>query len=189
MNRQKSTSLGERPPSTPSGVRGHLPKYGKHRTRTARALGLARHLRKKSTDAEKRLWRLLRDHRFDKFKFRRQYPCGNYFLDFYCAIAKFAVELDGGGHGFPDQRAKDQKRNQFLETQGIRVLRFWNHKLSGELEAVRFEIWQALMERTGHKRDLAIFSPRPGLDSLSPLGERVGVRGTRPSLRGESKLL
>ena len=63
-------------PSPPSGemvrVRG---RRGKHRTRTAAARGLARQLRKKSTDAEQRLSRLLRDRRFAEFKFRRQYPC------------------------------------------------------------------------------------------------------------------
>src|SRR5206468_4737418 len=100
------------------GQREKLPQYGKHRARTTAARDFARHLRKKSTGAEKRLWRLLRDHRFNDFKFRRQYPCGIYSLDFYCTVAKLAVELDGGGHGFPDQRARDEKRNQFLSRQG-----------------------------------------------------------------------
>ena len=95
-------------------VRGPLPEPFKHRTRTAAARDFARQLRKNSTDAEKRLWRLLRDRRFSEFKFRRQYPCGIYFLDFFCTKAKLAVELDGGGHGFPDQRARDQTRNRFL---------------------------------------------------------------------------
>ena len=150
------------------------PRYGKHRTRTAEALNFARHLHKKSTQAEKQLWRLLRDHRFDEFKFRRQYPCGIYFLDFYCTVAKLAVELDGGGHGFPDQRAKDDKRNQFLAERGIKVRRFWNHQLHGELEAVRFEIWHALMERTGRKEEIAGYLPKPAPSPRpsSPMGER-----------------
>ncbi len=111
-------------PSPPSGervrVRGRAPQYGKQRTRTAAARNFARQLRKKSTDAEKRLWHLLRDLRFAEFKFRRRYSCSIYFLDFYCTIAKLAVELDGGGHGFPDQRARDGKRNRFLAQRGIR---------------------------------------------------------------------
>jgi very-short-patch-repair endonuclease len=152
-------------PSPPSGerarVRGRTPQYGKHRTRTETARDFARQLRAKSTDAEKRLWRLLRDHRFNDFKFRRQYACGIYFLDFYCTVAKLAVELDGGGHGFPDQRARDEKRNAFLAQRGIKVLRFWNHQLRGELEAVRFEIWHALMERTGRKEEIAGYLPKP----------------------------
>src|SRR5688572_29853093 len=143
-------------PSPPSGERvrvrgqrGKPPNYGKHRTRTVAALDFARQLRKQTTDAERRLWRLLRDRRFAEFKFRRQYACGIYYLDFYCTLAKLAVELDGGGHGFPDQRARDEKRNQFLAEQGIKVLRFWNHQVRREAEAVRFEIWHALMEQTG----------------------------------------
>src|SRR5437773_11752489 len=155
-------------PSPPSGERvrvrgqrGKLPQYGKHRSRTTAARDFARQLRKKSTDAENRLWRLLRDHRFNDFKFRRQYPCGIYSLDFYCTVAKLAVELDGGGHGFPDQQARDEKRNQFLSRQGSKVLRFWNHQLRGELEAVRFEIWHALMETTGRNEDTAGSFPTP----------------------------
>ena len=130
---------------------------------------------------EKRLWRLLRDHRFNDFKFRRQYPCGIYFLDFYCTVAKLAVELDGGGHGLPDQRARDEKRNQFLSRQGIKVLRFWNHQLRGELEAVRFEIWHVLMERTGRKEDIAGYLPKPAPSPRPspPMGARESERRTR----------
>jgi very-short-patch-repair endonuclease len=143
------------------GQRRESPQYGKHRARTAAARNFARQLRRKSTDAEKCLWRLLRDRRFNEFKFRRQYACGIYFLDFYCTIAKLAVELDGGGHGFPDQRARDEQRNQFLVEQGIKVLHFWNHQLRGELETVRFEIWHALMERMGRKEEIAGYLLKP----------------------------
>lgn len=206
MNQLDLTSSGQRSPSPPAGeragVRGQrvsisdsvnqssgvtphlnpLPSEGrgkgKYRTRTVEARDFARQLRKKSTDAEKRL---LRDRRFTEFKFRRQYPCGIYFLDFYCTVAKLAVELDGGGHGFPDQRAKDEKRNQFLAGQGIQVLRFWNHRLRGELEAVRFEIWHALMERTGREKEIAsyLLKPAPSPQPSPPMGER----------ESESKLL
>ena len=150
------------------------PQYGKRRTRTANARTFARQLRRQSTDAERRLWRLLRGHRFNEFKFRRQYPCGICFLDFYCTLAKLPVELDGGGHGFPDQRARDEKRNQFLAERGIKVLRFWNHPLRGELRTVRFEIWHALMERTGCKSEIAGYLPKPtpSPQPSPPMGER-----------------
>ena len=58
------------------GQRGQSLHYGKHRTRTAATREFARQLRKQSTDAEKHLWRLLRDRRFNEFKFRRQYSSG-----------------------------------------------------------------------------------------------------------------
>lgn len=172
-------------PSPPSGervrVRGRTPQYGKHRTRTPGARDFARQLRAKSTDAEKRLWRLLRDRRFNEFKFRRQYACGGYFLDFYCAVAKLAVELDGGGHGFPDQRAKDEKRNRFLAEQEIQVLRFWNRQFRGDLETVRFEIWHALMERTGRNEEIAGYlrKPAPSPQPSPPMGERESKRRAR----------
>jgi len=143
------------------GMRGRPPQYSKHRTRTTNAREFARQLRAQSTDAEKRLWRLLRDRRFSEFKFRRQYACGVYFLDFYCATAKLAVELDGGGHGFPDQRTKDEKRNEFLATKGIQVLRFWNHQMLGELESIRFEIGHTLMKRTGREAEIDGYLPKP----------------------------
>ena len=149
------------PSGEKAGMRGRPPRYGQHRTRTSEARNFARQLRAQSTDAEKRLWRLLRDRRFSEFKFRRQYACGPYFLDFYCATAKLAVELDGGGHGFPDQRTKDEKRNEFLATKGIQVLRFWNHQMGGELESIRFEIWHTLMKRTGREAEIAGYLPKP----------------------------
>jgi len=154
---------------------------GPRRTRTTEAREFARHLRSETTDAEKRLWRLLRNRRFEQFKFRRQYPCGVYFLDFFCVAARLAVELDGGGHGFPDQRARDEKRNEFLAEQGIQVLRFWNHKVRQEEESVRFEIWNALMERTGQTENIANHLARPNTPRLNPLpsegrGRRLRIR-------------
>ena len=151
-------------------VRGDLPaERVARRTRTAAARNFARHLRERSTGAEKRLWRLLRDRRFADFKFRRQYPCGIYFLDFFCVAARLAVELDGGGHGFPDQRARDEMRNRFLAAQDIQVLRFWNHQLRGELETLRLEIWYALMKRTGRTREIEHLLPRPNTPHPIPL--------------------
>jgi very-short-patch-repair endonuclease len=167
-----------------------MPQYGKHRTRTTAARDFARQLRNKSTDAEKRLWGLLRDNRFNGFKFRRQYACGIYFLDFYCTAGKMAVELDGGGHGFPDRRARDEKRNRFLSRRGIKVMRFWNHQLRGELKAVRFEIWHALMERTGRKEDIASYLPKPAPSPhpSPPMGERESERRARELLGSKLRI-
>src|ERR1700704_5521681 len=67
----------------------------------------ARQLRKKQTWAEKALWRLLRDRRFSGYKFRRQHPFGDYFLDFYCAEAKLVLETDGFMHGHPERQKHD----------------------------------------------------------------------------------
>jgi very-short-patch-repair endonuclease len=165
-------------PSPPSGERDRVRgRAGKTRTCTNEAREFARSLRKESTDTEKQLWLLLRDRRFSDFKFRREYPCGIYFLDFYCTRAKLAVELDGGGHGFPNQRARDEERNRFLLTNGIKVLRFWNHQLGGGCETVRFGIWYALMERKGRSKEIAAFLARPASTPSPRPSPPVGARG------------
>ena len=84
----------------------------------------ARQLRRRQTDAERRIWGYLRDRRLLGLKFRRQVPCGVYVLDFYCHELRLAVELDGGQHlAF----AYDAERDAWLAGQGIKVIRFWNH--------------------------------------------------------------
>ena len=83
----------------------------------------ARRLRSSQTEAESKLWRELRAKRFDGWKFRRQHPCGPYFLDFYCARKKIAIEVDGGGHASESQSRYDKIRTEFLRVRGIKVLR------------------------------------------------------------------
>jgi len=69
---------------------------------------------------------------------------GPYFRDFFCAEANLAVELDGGGHNTPAQEDHDNKRSEFLQSRGVRVLRFWNSQvkenLEGVLEHIRIEV-------------------------------------------------
>ena len=109
----------------------------------------ARRLRREQTDEEKELWHTLKAGRFAGFKFRRQHPVGNYFLDFYCPVAKLSVELDGFQHGLPEQRQRDEEREKVLASEGIEELRFWNHQWRANREAVLLEIWNALQRRTG----------------------------------------
>lgn len=100
-----------------------------HRKRRIRGIALARDLRRVQTPAEVRLWRLLRNRQLWGFKFRRQEPAGPFVLDFYCPEARLAVELDGGGHNEPHQRARDRRRSVALSRLGIRVLRYWNNEV------------------------------------------------------------
>jgi very-short-patch-repair endonuclease len=82
--------------------------------------------------------------RLDGFKFRRQHPVSPYVLDFYCDAQRIAVELDGGQH--VDGAARDQRRDVFLRTKGIRVLRFWNDAVFKDTGNVLASIWAALHE-------------------------------------------
>jgi very-short-patch-repair endonuclease len=102
----------------------------------------ARHLRKNMTDAEQRLWRELRYRQLDGRKFRRQAPIGSYIADFVCFEAKVIVELDGGQHA--EQFEDDSRRTAWLESQGFRLLRVWNHHVFQDLDSVMQVIWDAL---------------------------------------------
>ena len=94
----------------------------------------ARQLRRASTDAEQRLWSVLRDRQLGNYKFRRQTPIGGYIVDFVCKEQRLVIELDGGRH---QQRAdSDRKRTEVLESLGYRVLRFWNRDVFDDLESV-----------------------------------------------------
>ena len=111
----------------------------------AEALAFARKLRRDTTDAEQRLWQLLRNRRMGGFKFRRQYPFPPYVLDFCCDTLRLAIELAGGQH--VDDAPRDERRSEFLREHGILVLRFWNDAVFKELEAVLESIWAELQER------------------------------------------
>jgi len=107
----------------------------------------SRRLRREQTPEEKDLWKALRSRRFAGFKFRRQHEVAPYFLDFYCPLARLAVELDGSGHGLPGQAEHDAERDAFLAAKGIAVLRFWNSEWSRNHEGCLLEIWAALTRR------------------------------------------
>ena len=94
-------------------------------------------------------------------KFRRQFGVGPYILDFYCAEALLAVELDGDVHGQPQQERHDRRRDQFVADLGIKVLRYWNEELRANLDGVLEEILRTVQQKT---------TP-PHLDPL-PCGER-----------------
>jgi very-short-patch-repair endonuclease len=110
-------------------------------------LKAARALRRTMTDAEQLLWHCLRDKQLDGFRFRRQHPFERFVLDFYCCEAKLALELDGGQHNQPDEKARDNERTAFLNAQGVQVLRFWNSEVFSNLDGVLQRIHDALTER------------------------------------------
>ena len=85
----------------------------------------AKNLRKRMTLAERVLWDKLRDHQLGGFKFRRQHPIGPYILNFYCAAARLAVEVDGAIHEQDGQATHDLRRTAWLAAQKIDVVRFF----------------------------------------------------------------
>jgi very-short-patch-repair endonuclease len=116
-------------------MESHHRPIPKHRLRNAKAM---RHI---PTDAEKKLWRLLRSRQLDGVKFRRQVPIGIYIVDFVCHDMRLIVEADGGQHA---ENPNDVERDRWLEDAGYRVLRFWNNDIlknpSGVLEVLLAEL-------------------------------------------------
>ena len=83
----------------------------------------ARRFRRELTEPEAMLWSRLKGRGKDRPIFRRQVPIGSIIVDFYCAAAKLAMEVDGRTHWDDDAQAKDAARDHWLGTQGVSVLR------------------------------------------------------------------
>ncbi|WP_109260770.1 endonuclease domain-containing protein [Hyphobacterium indicum] len=102
----------------------------------------ARKLRREQTDAEGKLWYLLRNRRLAGYKFKRQFPIGRYIADFACAELKLVIEADGGQHA--DRQPYDDNRSRWLQCEGWRVLRFWNHDILNNIEGVTETLLEAV---------------------------------------------
>ena len=100
----------------------------------------ARQLRINQTDCEQLLWQKLRSRQIAHLKFRRQFPCPPYVLDFYCAELKLAIELDGGQHYEKQGLTYDQRRTNHLYHQGIQVIRFSNLEILQQMDDVLEQI-------------------------------------------------
>ena len=104
----------------------------------------SRQLRFQSPDAERKLWDSLRRKQINGLRFRRQFPLGPYFADFVCLPARLVVEVDGSQHA-PSLQT-EVERAKFLESQGYRVLRFWNNEVLTNLDGVHSAILQNLRD-------------------------------------------
>ena len=100
-------------------------------------------MRQQPTDAEACLWARLRNRQIDGWKFRRQVPFGGYVLDFYCAQAKLAIEVDGGQHA-DECKDHDDRRTAYLRSESVSVLRFWNHVVLNNIDGVLEMIYVSL---------------------------------------------
>ena len=103
---------------------------------------LARMLRQNQTKAEIRLWRHLRNRGLAGHKFRRQYAIGPYIADFVCLERYLIIEADGGQHA--EREVEDVRRTRFLESQGFKVLRYWNNDVLSHTESVLIAILNEL---------------------------------------------
>ncbi len=95
-----------------------------------------RDLRSHMTLPEVRLWVRLKQRGLLGYKFRRQHPIGPYIVDFYCPKLRLAIELDGGHHFEPEQRAYDRLRQRFIKNAGVLVIRYTNADINTDINAV-----------------------------------------------------
>ncbi len=110
----------------------------------------ARALRQNETDAEAKMWSILRNRNLHNFKFVREHPIGSYFADFACRRKKLIVEIDGSQHA---DRKSDDQRDVFINRQGYGVVRFWNNDVLRDTETVLNIIVGILESRIWQRED------------------------------------
>jgi len=113
-----------------------------HKSTYEAAKQLARDLRKRQTPSEDNLWKSLRNRQFLDKKFLRQHPIFFYYghgetfiiADFYCREDRLVVEIDGASHEY--QKEYDTFRTHMVNDLGIKVVRFKNDEIEGDLRKV-----------------------------------------------------
>ena len=118
-----------------------------HKRTSPKVFGHAKQLHRNMTPAEVKLWARLRAHRLEGVHFRNQHAIGKYVVDFCAPRKKLIIELDGSQH--LDQEEYDEIRTQYLESQGYKVIRFWNTDVMKDVDSVIRAIMQ-VMESERH---------------------------------------
>ena len=132
---------------------------------------VARDLRLNATEAEKRVWRLLRSRQTGA-KFRRQQPIEGYVVDFVSFEHRLIIEIDGGQHNDPNEY--EQRRTRCLDANGFRILRFWNNDVMENEEGVFERIVEVLSEAAPAPSPSRAFGAGPSL-SRKGRGEGSGT--------------
>ena len=96
----------------------------------------SRELRKNMTPQEQKLWEIIRKRQFFGYRFRRQFPIGVYIADFVCREKKIIIEIDGGQHNTDENLIYDNKRTEYLNSEGYKVIRFWNNDIDNNMSGV-----------------------------------------------------
>jgi len=118
------------------------------RDHSRRLITFARHGRKNPTDAEKKLWSLLRHGKLNGLHFRRQVPVAGYIIDFCCISAGLGVKADGGQHCDERGEEYDRRRSEILAGKGFRILRFSDYEILKHPEAVAETIYREVFGKT-----------------------------------------
>jgi very-short-patch-repair endonuclease len=145
----------------------------------------ARILRRNMTEAERRIWGILRAEQIQGHKFRRQVPIGRYIADFVSHEARLIIEIDGGQHD--PSSLQEIERSAFLRAEGYRVLRFWNNEMLANLDGVHAVITAELngIVLGGNTPSASMAGSGPATPSPS-MGEGRGG-GVSPATRPTAK--
>ncbi|MFZ4707814.1 MAG: endonuclease domain-containing protein [Bacteroidales bacterium] len=109
---------------------------------------LARRLRKDGTRGEALLWKkVLRAKGMEGYQFNRQFPIGNFIVDFICRRLKLIIEVDGSSH--LHREVEDRKRQDFLEDQGYTVIRFTEKEVVFQIDEVSVAIYHVVKSLEG----------------------------------------
>ncbi|HEX9916887.1 MAG TPA: endonuclease domain-containing protein [candidate division Zixibacteria bacterium] len=109
-------------------------------------IGRCRALRKNQTDAERKLWSILRNRQLGGAKFRRQCSVDRFILDFYCPECKVGIEADGGQHYKKCSRKQDELRTKELNKLGIKIMRFTDREILVNTDGV-YEILKTAIDK------------------------------------------
>ena len=114
----------------------------------------ARELRRPQTPAEESLWKKLRRAQLLGMRFRRQQPYGPYILDFYCKKVQLAIEVDGDSHA--EKEEDDNRRDAWLNQQGLKVIRFYNSDVYENINGVLQVIYDYCVPFAGKHEEIEI---------------------------------
>ncbi len=117
-----------------------------------------RNFRRTQTDAEKKLWSILRNRQLTGVKFRRQFSIGKYILDFYSPKYKLGIEADGGQHYEDSGKQRDKIRTGELSRLGVKILRFSDFDILNNIEGA-WEVIQRALEQKEKRPLTSILSP------------------------------
>jgi very-short-patch-repair endonuclease len=105
---------------------------------TGETLSRAKHLRRRMTEAEKKLWCRIRSGQLEGHQFRKQVPEGEYVLDFACLRKRLALEVDGSQHA--EISAAEDRRNRYLRRAGYSIVRYWNTEVMQNIDGVLLDL-------------------------------------------------
>ena len=127
--------------------------------------------------AEVVLWSALKGRKMLGCKFRRQFGIGQYRLDFYCAELRLAIELDGETHYIGDAQEHDRRRQDYVESFRIRVLRFLNSDVYENMDGV----WEAIARAVREQIEQTGLQAARGRQSSREGKREIGSEATPPA--------